>query len=238
MPYGSPLGITLPANGDAWPLWNSKLLAALTTLISTLESKVTPSGMDWSTGSVDGEDQPLIDLAYLGLHEQSVPGAVPGTVVNVGGDLYWVNDSGVAVQLTIGSNPVTSTLTRNVLVPLWSPFLTAATQAPGTNNIITVNAGGSAVVPVHGLVEQDQLNSVSFRLNWTAGTITCNIYRHSLEGVRSTVGTGTVTAGGVQTKVISVGSPSPLNAGESHTIEVTSTNAGQLWRSAWGAATR
>jgi len=238
MPYGSPLGVVLPANGDAWPLWNSKLLAALTIIISTLESPVTPTGMDLGTAASDAQNQKFTDLFYVGLHEQSVSGTDPGTVVNVGGDLYWVNGDGIAVRLTNGTNPALATNPQNLAIPLWSPFLTTATQAPGTNNIITVNAAGSAVVPIHGLVEGDILNSVSFRLVWSAGTITCNIYKHSLEGVRSTAGTGTVTSGGTQTKTITVSVPAPLNAGESYTVEVASSNAGQLWRSAWGSRSR
>lgn len=118
MPYGASLGITLPTVGSSTgPGWATSLNTALTTIITTLETKVTPSGMDinadlsFTSGATDYRAK---DVKALSLTNQAVTlsaGTYACTLFSTDsdGELYWNDNSGRQVQLTTDGSVNVST---------------------------------------------------------------------------------------------------------------------------------
>lgn len=112
MAYGSSLGITLPTVGTtAGPAWATSLNTALTTIISTLEAKVTPSGMDinadlsFRSGATSYMATDVKALEFTNQTSLLAAGTYPCLMFSYGtstGELYWNDNAGNQVQLTDG----------------------------------------------------------------------------------------------------------------------------------------
>lgn len=118
MAYGSSLGITLPTVGvSTGPGWATSLNTALTTIIATLEAKVTPSGMDinadlsFTSGATAYRAK---DVKALSLSNQasSLAAATYACTLfssDADGELYWNDNNGRQVQLTTDGSVNVST---------------------------------------------------------------------------------------------------------------------------------
>jgi hypothetical protein len=104
------MGITKATPGvTAGPLWAQQLNDAIDTLDAHDHSsgkgkKVTPSGLD-ITGDLEFNGNDAKELRTTAFESQggTLSVADTGALYNVGGNLYWNNGSGAAVQVTSGS---------------------------------------------------------------------------------------------------------------------------------------
>lgn len=109
------MALTLPTPTiTAGPDWAEALNTALTTIDSHDHStgkgaKVTPSGLNINADLSIGTTNNLTLVRSMRLVSQGSVLALPtdlGCISNIGGNLYWNNNSGTAVQLTSGGSPV------------------------------------------------------------------------------------------------------------------------------------
>lgn len=109
MSYGTSLGITLPTVGvTAGPTWATNLNTALSTVISVLETKVTPAGMDINADlsyRSSGTSYRAKDVKALSLTNQDsvLAAATYATTLfssDSDGELYYNDNAGRQVQIT------------------------------------------------------------------------------------------------------------------------------------------
>lgn len=109
MAYGSSLGITLPTVGvSTGPGWATSLNTALTTIIATLEAKVTPAGLDinadlsFTSGATAYRAKDVKAVSFTNQDSALSAGTYACTLFtsDSDGELYWNDNAGRQVQVT------------------------------------------------------------------------------------------------------------------------------------------
>lgn len=105
MPIGESQGITLPVVGTTvGPAWATALNAALTTLITSVESAVTPQGFNVNA-NVEFNNYQALEMGAVGFENKSAAFTGSTNIVKVyvlNGELYFNDANGSAVKITSG----------------------------------------------------------------------------------------------------------------------------------------
>lgn len=116
MSYGTSLGITLPTvSVTQGPLYATQVNSALQTVINTLETKVTPSGMDinddlnFKSGLVYNAALNLERATFENKDSAISAATFPVGLYVVGGELYYNDNAGNQVQVTLNGEVNVST---------------------------------------------------------------------------------------------------------------------------------
>lgn len=97
---GTPMSGTIPVVGTTGTTYATQINDFLEEVKERLEARVPFSSL--LVGEFDQANNPIYGLSYLGLYENAASLDAIGSIQNIGGDLFWVGDSG-AVQITTGT---------------------------------------------------------------------------------------------------------------------------------------